>query len=154
MPRSALPLLRENYPAIAKDLIGPLLDVLGAAREACGGDLEKFYVMLVVATRTVEDRRFAGLDLEEVLNGDLSHYPSLTTNIRSIADSTGIPKETVRRKVAALVEQGWIRRVDHQLSLTPHASRMLTAVREPLLQLAARAYGTVRSLQAVAPSPR
>lgn len=151
MPRSAMRLLRENYPAIAKDLISPLLELMSAAREACGGDLEKFYVLLVVAMRTVEDRRFADLDAEEVVNGAVGDYPSLTTNIRSIADSTGIPKETVRRKVAALVDGGWIRRVDNQLSLTPAASQMLTQVRDPLLVFAARAFDMVVALQASQP---
>lgn len=154
MPRPVLPLLRENYPAIAKDLLGPMLEILSAARSAFDGDLEKFYVLLVVAMRTVEDRRFADLDPAKVLSGTMSDYPSLTTNVRSIADSTGIPKETVRRKVSALVADGWIARTDHQLALTPHASTMLAEVRDPLLTFAARSYQVVRDLSALAPPRR
>lgn len=150
MPSPVLSLLREHYPIIAKDLWRPLLDVLSAGRVACDGDLEKFYVLLVVAMRTLEDPRFAGLSLADVLSGEVRHYPSLTTNIRSISDSTGIPKETVRRKVTALVEDGWIARVDNHLSFTPHASRMLTEVREPILAFAAAAHGMVEALQATA----
>jgi DNA-binding MarR family transcriptional regulator len=148
MQRTVMPLLRDNYPAIAKDLLGPMLEILSAARSAFDGDLEKFYVLLVVAMRTAEDRRFADLDSAEVLSGQMADYPSLTTNVRSIADSTGIPKETVRRKVSALVTDGWISRTDHQLALTPRASTMMAEVRDPLLIFAARSYELVRNLSA------
>lgn len=151
MPRSVLPLLREHYAVIAKDLVGPLLEVLTAARAACDGDLEKFYVVLVVAMRTLEDPRFADLELGDILSGEVRDYPSLTTNIRSIADSTGIPKETVRRKVTALIRDGWIERTDNHLSFTPHASRMLTAVREPILVFATRAHEVAQGLGARPP---
>jgi hypothetical protein len=139
-------LLRDNYAAVAKDLLGPLVHVLNAGRTACGGDLDNFLIILVVALRTAEDRRIAGLRLEQVLSGEIQSYPSLTTNVRSIADSTGIPKETVRRKVAALLEAGWIERRDSGLGLTPEASRMLTGPREEIFELAVRSHQTVEQM--------
>ncbi|MET0273424.1 MAG: hypothetical protein ABW360_10570 [Phenylobacterium sp.] len=87
MRETLLPLLRDNYPKIAKDLLGGLLDVLTQARIESGGDLDKFQVFLVVAMRTVEDRRFAELQFDDVLSGEVAAYPSLHTNIRSIAES-------------------------------------------------------------------
>jgi hypothetical protein len=146
MPTSITARLRDNYALVAKDLIAPLIEVLNSGRRTCG-DLESFTIILVVALRTAEDRRVAGLKLDEVLTGDMETWPSLSTNVRSIADSTGIPKETVRRKVAALVEAGWIQRDNHSLALTTYASRMLTEVREPVFELAARYYQTVQSVQ-------
>jgi DNA-binding IclR family transcriptional regulator len=96
--------------------------------------------------RTAEDKRVLDLDPEDVLSGAVNTYPSLSTNVRSISDSTGIPKESVRRKVAALIEAGWIRRDDNSLSLAPQASRQLTAFREQLFQLAIRNHQTIHSL--------
>src|SRR6516165_10247788 len=128
--RELLPELRRSYPQLAKDLVSPLLELLSVARAACDGDLDKYLIILVVGMRTVEDRRFADVNMEDVLSGAVDVYPSLSTNVRSIADSTGIPKESVRRKVAALIEAGWIRREDNALSLAPQASRQLTAFRE------------------------
>lgn len=142
-----LPLLRSRYLEIAKDLLAPFLEVLRVGRDTFGGDLDKLTILLVVAMRTAEHKDIVTVDVEGVLNGDVEVFPSLSTNVRSIADSTGIPKETVRRKVAALVEDGWIRRQDHQLSLAPHASRNLTALREELLQLALRNQQTVTALR-------
>jgi DNA-binding MarR family transcriptional regulator len=146
MRETLLPLLRERYPKIAKDLLGGLLEVLSAARAATDGDLDKFLVFLVIAMRTVEDRRFAELQFDEVLSGEVATYPSLHTNIRSIADSTGIPKETVRRKVASLIADGWVVRETNDLSITPLASQHITAAREPLLRLVAMGYQILNGL--------
>jgi hypothetical protein len=146
--RDPIPVLRRRYPEFAKDLLGPFVDVLHAGRASCGGDLDKLLIVLVVAMRTAEDRRAVRLNFDEVLSGELEELPSLSTNVRSISDSTGIPKESVRRKVAALIEAGWIRREENALSLAPHASRMLTGFREHLFQMAVRNRQTVELAEA------
>ena len=147
MARSAANLLAQNYGLVAKDLFTPLLDVLGAARSAFDGDIEKAVVLLEVAVRTMQDPSLSHLDLEPVLSGTIENYPSLSTNMRSIADSSGIPKETVRRKVAALVQEGLILREGNNLSLSTAATPVLTPVREAVLKLAARNYDAVVALQ-------
>jgi len=147
MPSPLTRLLRQHYPHVAKDLLAPMLEALNIGRATCGGDLDKLLIVLVVAMRTAEDTRVLDIAPEDVLTGVLDVYPSLSTNVRSIADSTGIPKESVRRKVAALVEAGWIHRNDNSLSLAPHASRMLTGFREQLFQLAIRHHQTLTALQ-------
>lgn len=145
--RQLLPLLRRQYPYLAKDLLAPFLEVLDAGRQACDGDLDKLLIVLAVGMRTAEDRRVLDLDMDDILSGAVDTYPSLSTNVRSIADSTGIPKESVRRKVAALVEAGWIRREENNLSLAPHASRQLTGFREQLFQMAIRNHQTMLSVE-------
>lgn len=50
---------------------------------------------------------------------EIHRYESLHTNARSISDSTGIPRETVRRKVHALIAAGWVIRGDDNLAVTP-----------------------------------
>ena len=147
MGRSASDLLSQNYGLVAKDLFTLQLDVFGAARSAFDGDVEKAVVLLEVAVRTLQDPRLASIDLKTVLSGTLDISPRLTTNMRSIADSSGIPKETVRRKVAALVKEGLILRQGNNLSLSPAASPALTPVREAILKLAARNYESVAGLQ-------
>ena len=147
MGRSASDLLSQNYGLVAKDLFTSLLDVFGAARTAFDGDVEKAVVLLEVAVRTMQDPSLSHLDLKTVLSGTIENYPSLSTNMRSIADSSGIPKETVRRKVAALVEDGLILRHGNNLSLSTKATPAMTPIRDALLKLAARNYETVSSLQ-------
>lgn len=147
MARSASDLLSQNYGLVAKDLFTPLLDVFGAARSAFDGDVEKAVVLLEVAVRTMQDPSMSHLDLKTVLSGTIENYPSLSTNMRSIADSSGIPKETVRRKVAALVDEGLILRRGNNLSLSTTATPALTPVRDAVLKLAARNYESVAGLQ-------
>jgi hypothetical protein len=147
MVRSASDLLSQNYGLVAKDLFTPLLDVFGAARTAFDGDVEKAVVLLEVAVRTMQDPSLSHLDLKTVLSGAIESYPSLSTNMRSVADSSGIPKETVRRKVAALVEDGLILRHGNNLSLSTKATPAMTPIRDALLKLAVRNYETVSSLQ-------
>ena len=154
MRRSASELLSQSYGLVAKDLFTPLLDVFGVARLASNGDLERTVVLLEVAVRTLQDPRLAGVDLPTILSGEMLSYPTLSTNMRSIADSSGIPKETVRRKVAALVAEGLILREGNSLSLSTTASPVLTPLREAILKLAARNYETVSSLQERALRPR
>lgn len=144
------PLLRRHYAYLAKDFLAPLIEVLNVGRATAHGDLDRLLIVLVVAMRTAEDKRVLDLELEDVLSGAVEAYPSLTTNVRSIADSTGIPKESVRRKVAALIEEGWIHRDGNNLSLAPYASRRLTDFREQVFQLSIRYHQMIETVQAQA----
>jgi len=44
--RQILPLLRRQYPYLAKDLIAPFIEVLIAGRALCDGDLDKLFIVL------------------------------------------------------------------------------------------------------------
>jgi hypothetical protein len=55
--------------------------------------------MLSVAIRTTEHTAFATFSQAQLLSGEVPIFPTLGTNVRSIADSIGAPRETIRRKV-------------------------------------------------------
>jgi len=136
-------LLRDKYTSASRFLISPLVDFLAAARSAFEGDLDRALILLVVALRTAEDPKIGEVRLEDVLSGKVESYPSLLTNVRSVAASTGIPRETVRRKAHWLIDKGWLSRVNDQLSLTPRASRELVPFREAMLDAASRLHALV-----------
>lgn len=92
--------------------------------------------MLVIAIRTTEHELFATYSQEQLLSGEIPVFPTLGTNVRSVAESTGTPKETVRRKVSELIEAGWISRHRHELRFTALAYRELAAVRVAIEDLA------------------
>ncbi|RAK60786.1 hypothetical protein DJ021_13705 [Phenylobacterium hankyongense] len=148
MVSMVLGLVAERYPCIAKDLLKPLLELLTVSRQVCGGDIDKFLILLVVGVRTAEHPVFASLSASQLARGDIPVLPSLGTNARSIADSMGIPKETIRRKVGELIEAGWLVRRDNDLLLTGHAFEQLSPVREAVEMLAASNWGTVSALLA------
>jgi hypothetical protein len=133
-----LRLVAENYPTIALGLLGPLLDLLSSSREACGGDIDKFLIMLVVAVRTTAHKDFAAFTQKQLLSGEVPVFPSLGVNIQSIADSVRAPKETIRRKVTELVVAGWIERRGNELYFTARAYQDLAQVRERLEVMAVR----------------
>ena len=147
VPREALlKLVADNYPAVARGLLEPLFDLLSLSREACGGDAEKFLIMVVVAIRTTEHELFATLRQEELLSGEIPIFPTLGTNVQSVADSMRAPKETVRRKVGELVDAGWINREGNELRFTALAYQQLAQTRVAIERLAVRNYEIVDDL--------
>ena len=139
-------LVAENYPVIARSLLRPLLHLLSTSREACSGDIDKFMIMVVVAIRTTEHESFASFTPAQLMSGDLPVFPTLGTNVRSIADSTGTPKETVRRKVGELIEAGWISRQANELRFTALAYRDLDGARVAIEDLAISNFQVVADL--------
>lgn len=112
-----------------------------------GGDLTKFLVILVVALRTTMHKDFASRSQEELLSGAIPVFPGLGTNARSISDALGLPKETIRRKVADLVKEGWLVRENGKLYLTAHAYQQHAPVREQLEAVAVRYYEVIAALR-------
>ena len=147
MSKSLLNLTAEAYPAIARDLLRPLLELSSLARELCGGDFDRFLILLVVGMRTVEHPQFRAASQETLLSGEIPVFPGLGTNVRSIADSLQIPKETVRRKVAELVEIGWLARRDNDLFFTATAYCALSPVREAIERQAVLNHGVLEGLR-------
>ena len=140
-------LLRDNYASVSRFLVSPMVDFLAAARDAFDGDLDRALIFLVVALRTAEHREIEDIRLEDVLAGKVESYPSLLTNVRSIAESTGIPRETVRRKVAALIAKGWLERRGDELTITTLSTREATPFREVILDIAGRLHGLVERVK-------
>lgn len=139
-------LVADNYPVIARSLLRPLLHLLSTSREACAGDMDKFMIMLVVAIRTTEHESFASYTPAQLISGDLPVFPTLGTNVRSVAESTGTPKETVRRKVGELIEAGWICRQANELRFTARAYQDLAGARVAIEDLAVSNFHVVADL--------
>jgi hypothetical protein len=139
--------MSERYPVVAEGLLSPLLDLLRLSREHCGGDVDRFLILLEVAVRTVQHPSFAKYSQDELLSGEVAVFPTLGTNLRSIAASVGIPKESVRRKVAELVDEGWLHRSGRSLHFTSAGYRTLAPVRESIERLAVRYAAVVRRVE-------
>jgi hypothetical protein len=138
----------ENYPSIAPDLLQPLLRFMTVARTVVGGDADKILLMLIIGVRTTQHPDFADLTLEELNSGDVPVLPSLGINVRSIADSIGMPKETVRRKVGELIEAGWLVRADHDLRYTAEGYKAVASAREAIESMAVRYFEVVQRVAA------
>jgi DNA-binding IclR family transcriptional regulator len=81
-----------------------------------------------------------------LLSGEIPIFPTLGTNVRSVAESTGTPKETVRRKVGELIEAGWISRQGNELRFTALAYQELAGARVAIEDLAVSNFQVVADL--------
>ena len=128
--------LEANYPSLAAQLLTPFLDFMTKSREV-SSDTDTILMMLVIAVRSYEEPSVRGSRLPQLLARDEA-WPTLGTNIRSIAASLDIPRETVRRKVRDLIERGWVESRNGRLHVTPQAAHALTPLRGEFLRLALR----------------
>lgn len=109
------------------------------------GDLIKAYLLSEISSRHPVAQARHGLAAE--------HYAF--SNIHSLAEATGYPRETVRRKILQLIEAGWVTRLPnggllvnhekqasyHQFLLTQASLITRTAEKLKALQAAAHQRG-------------
>lgn len=138
-------LVSANCAHVARDVLNPVLELLRLSR-LCTGDAESFLILLVIAVRASEDPRFRSSSVEELQQ--MAELPTRGTNLRSIAASLDMPRETVRRKVAELTDAGWVVRHEGDLTLSGRVFSDLARLRLSLEELTARNYLTVRDLLA------
>jgi hypothetical protein len=136
----------ENVMQVAADILEPVARFLSVAREQCGGDAEKVLVMLGVILRASLHPDYRKLTPQEVETGDFATLPTLGVNLASLSHSTGIAKETVRRKVQELVAMGWVLRKGRNLYYTVDGYRAVSLPREALIRAAVRAFEVERRL--------
>ena len=80
-------------------------------RRTFNDDLELFLVLAVIGERTYSQQHAdPSLDYQAFVSGKASNTPVRDINLRSIAEFSGIPRETVRRKIVELTENGWVTR--------------------------------------------
>ncbi len=82
-----------------------LLWNMNRVRNAFDGDIDAALILGEIAHHN-RQMQFARSAAE---HGDGAEPPMSPANIRGISRATGIPRETVRRKVQRLAQQGWLR---------------------------------------------
>jgi hypothetical protein len=98
----------ERYGAIHPKILRHLIAWVLLMRESFDGDLDMMVVLAVIGDRAMKDGAVRDLSYRDLLERPQVEPKIPLTNRKSIADSTGIPRETVRRKVATLVARGWV----------------------------------------------
>lgn len=116
--------VRRNFGRIWPVHIKAFSRLLRALRVSFDGDLDLLLIMSVIAERTPNDRWIAHADTLRKLLRDNERAPGQAPiNIQSVSDYTGIPRESVRRKIAILQRKGWVSRgADGELSVTEQAA--------------------------------
>lgn len=133
------------YPTAGAEMVEPLITFLLVGRDLVG-DSEKVLLLLVIGVRTKQDPAFALYSTEALESGALPLLPSLGINTRSLAESTGIPRETVRRKLSELVQAGVLARAGRDFRYTAQGYRAVHAAREAIETMVARHYQTALAI--------
>ena len=101
--------------------------LLIALRRDFSGDLDMLLVLAVIGDRRLSRRASAdALTYKQMGRTPMREDARAAINALSVAEYTGIPRETVRRKVNELIQKGWVSRDDNgDLVPTEKAARDL-----------------------------
>jgi hypothetical protein len=120
------------------------------------GDLTMVIVLAEIAHHSSDPHfpRGSGSGVTLPSDGDVGALPSCSAY--SLAAATGMPRETIRRKIARLVELGWVEKVGRaEFRITPKVAEHFTPdfnvrLLDQLLQTADRIRGVLSTTD---PSP-
>jgi hypothetical protein len=101
LPSEVTTVLRENYRLAQYQVVQYLAEHLTDCRRALDGDLDDMMILAVLGQRAI------GAIFEEDGQFELAEDRACMSAMR-IADVTGVPRETTRRKLVALKDRGWI----------------------------------------------
>lgn len=87
-------------------------ELLVRLRRQFGGDLDRMLVLGIIGSRTLARGRIDGMTYDDFVSLARPNDEPAPINLQSIADYSGIPRETVRRKIRDLEQSGWVVRRD------------------------------------------
>lgn len=92
-------------------------------RQYCGNDLDKIIIMASIGQQQLRDPALPPRDYAPTTDSQLLGNKARYTNVDGLASATGIPRESVRRKVNELIEAGWVERVGTRgLAMRPQSA--------------------------------
>jgi hypothetical protein len=93
--------LEANYPTVQYHYVQFLAEHLTDCRKTLGGDFDDLMMLAVLGQRFLQARR----DRDA---GDPGAAERIWMSALRLSDVTGVPRESVRRKLKRLAERGWI----------------------------------------------
>jgi predicted Rossmann fold nucleotide-binding protein DprA/Smf involved in DNA uptake len=101
--------LLENFGRVWPRHVARLTQFLIESRRHFDGDLDLFLLMCVIGDRTFAERHVPPEMTYDSWNSEKPKgVRSEDINVHSIASFSGMPRETVRRKLNTLLEKGWV----------------------------------------------
>lgn len=128
--------LRQNFGRVHAMHVAALTRHLIACRDAFDGDLDLFLVLTIIGERCFNPTNAPeGMSHTDFSTLPVSAVKPVAINVQSIADFSGIPRETVRRKIETLIRKGWIQRDSHRfITVTDAAKEQLAGLTESALR--------------------
>lgn len=99
----------KNFGRIWPAHVAQLTQFLIECRRHFDGDIDLLLVLCVIGDRTFSQRHApAELQYEDWSSGKVERVPVEDINVQSLSDFSGIPRESVRRKLNTLSDKGWV----------------------------------------------
>lgn len=132
MKRISETYVRSNFGLIWPRHVEAFATYLIECRKHFKGDLDLLLILAIIGDRTLSASKVPKrLTYNDVLEGKKLELQSEPINLQSIADFSGIPRESVRRKVNDLIDLGWVEKTDEGfLVATSKAARDLAPLTE------------------------
>jgi hypothetical protein len=136
--QAALQIVQDRFSHIQPIWVEQHLGVLIALRAEFGADIDKCIILGLIGQRMMQVNGGPTVDYDRMLNGENPAIYQRFTNIESLAEASGIPRETVRRKVRELEAKGWLKRNQRdEINLTLLPARHLDQISRMTMQLLA-----------------
>lgn len=105
--------IKRNFSVIWPRHVASLTQFLIDCRKHFDGDIDLFLILCVIGDRTFSARHApADVDFETWSSSPALGVRSVEINVQSLSEFSSIPRETVRRKLAILIDKGWVTRDD------------------------------------------
>ncbi|ART80974.1 DeoR family transcriptional regulator [Oceanisphaera avium] len=119
------------FPAHVEELC----ELLIVLRKQFYGDLDLMLIMAIIGSRTLPARHSTAMTYQEFMDSGKEVTQAQAINIQSVAECSGIARETVRRKIQKLMTLGLVVRDEQgMLSVTNNATSELSTSTEASLQ--------------------
>lgn len=103
--------VKANFRTIWPVHLTAFFRLLRHLRAEFDGDLDLLLILAAVSERTPARNWQASVEnYRDILHSSDTDRRQSPINLQSVADYTGIPRETVRRKIAVLERKGWVSR--------------------------------------------
>ncbi len=134
MPKSHDNITR-NFGHLFPAHVDALCELLIVLRQQFFGDLDLMLILAIISSRALPARQSSTMSYKQFISDSDKQRADQPINIQSVAECSGIARETVRRKVRKLEDLGFIERgANGMLKVTKKALSKLTPATEASFQ--------------------
>ena len=126
--------ITNHFGHIFPTHVDALCELLIVLRKQFSGDLDLMLILAIISSRALPTRQASNMTYSEFISDVSKDRADQPINIQSIAECSGIARETVRRKVHKLDQLGFIQRdPSGMLTITDQAIQQLKPATEASL---------------------